>query len=279
MAVNEGSYKNLLEENIVSHSELLTWGEAVRIYTDAGVSVSTFRRRVDERVIKGIPGQKRRDTRYPRDEVLTALSKERKAVKKALQREAPAGSTDWVRDEDLLPLLKLDRERYGEYTVDISVTQHWWRKNPSMCRILFNRDNREDIWGAITIMPMKGETIFKLLRGNLEERDITPDDLLTFEDGGIYDGYVLSAVISPKHRESFKMLLDSVFDYWCERYPRVQFRRFYTLASSPEGEDMVRKLFFAPRYDLGENAYELDLRRRNPSPLVKKFQRCIGLEI
>ncbi|HYU76595.1 MAG TPA: hypothetical protein VEL31_28325, partial [Ktedonobacteraceae bacterium] len=181
--------------------------------------------------------------------------------------------------EDLLPLLKLDRERYGEYTVDISVTQHWWRRNPSMCRILFNRDSREDIWGAITIMPLKEETIFKLLRGDLEERNITPDDILIFEDGGIYDGYVLSAVISPKHRESFKMLLDSVFDYWCERYPRVQFRRFYTLASSPEGEDMVRKLFFAPRYDLGENAYELDLRRRNPSPLVKKFQRCIGLEI
>ncbi len=144
MAVNEGSCKNLWKENIVSTSELLTWGEATRIYMDAGISVSTFRRRVDEGAIKGILGQKRRDTRYPKGEVLAALSKEKKAVKKALQREAPAGSTDWVRDEDLLPLLKLDRERYGEYTVDISVTQHWWRRNPSMCRILFNRDSREE---------------------------------------------------------------------------------------------------------------------------------------
>ena len=126
---------------------------------------------------------------------------------------------------------------------------------------------------------MREETIFRLLRGELQERDITVDDILTFEEDALYDAYVPSAVISPKHRESFKMLLDSVFDYWCGRYPQVQFRRLYAFASSLEGEDMVRKLFFAPRYDLGDNAYELDLHRRNPSPLVKKFQRCIGLEV
>ena len=255
----------------MSATELLTWGEATRIYTKAGISVSTFRRRVKEGVIQGIAGTGRRDTRYPKDQVLAALSNEREIKK------APTGATDWVRDDDLLSLLRLDRERYGEFTVDISITQHWWRKNPYMCRILFDRDHREDIWGAITVMPLREETIFRLLRGELEERDITVDDILTFEDNGIYDGYVPSAVISPKHRESFKMLLDSVLDYWCQQYPRVQFRRLYAFASSREGEDMIRKLFFAPRYDLGENAYELNLHRRNPSPLVKKFQRCMGL--
>ena len=254
--------------------ELLTWGQATRIYGKAGVSVSTFRRRVEEGVIASVPGAKKRDTRYPKDQVLAALAKERRVVE-----TTSIGATDWVKDEDLLPLLKLDRERYGEYTVDISVTQHWWRKNPCMCRILFNRDNREDIWGAITIMPLKEETIFKLLRGELAERDITVEDILTFEDGNIYDGYIASAVMSLRHSESFRTLLDSIFDFWCKQYPRIQFRRLYAFASSPEGEDMIRKLFFAPRYDLGENAFELDLHRRNPSRFVKQFQRCIGLEV
>jgi hypothetical protein len=269
MALDEGSLHEISGESNMSDEELLTWTQAAQIYTDAGVSISTFQRRIGKTIIKQGDG-------YPKRQVLAALSKE-KNVKKA-PRKIATGATDWVQEDDLLSLLKLDRERYGEYTVDISVTQHWWRKNPRMCRILFDQNNRRDIWGAITIMPMEEETIFKLLRGDLNERDITADDILTFEEGGTYNGYVASAVMSPHHSESLIVLLNSVFNYWCKIYPRIKWRRLYAFASSPEGEDMIKKLIFSARYDLGEDAYELDPYRRNPSPLVKRFQRCIGLE-
>ena len=144
-----------------------------------------------------------------------------------------------------------------------------------MCRILFEKNNRENIWGAITVMPMREETIFKILRDELREKDIRPDDILTYEKQGNYCGYIPSAMIRPQHSQHFRKLVESVFDFWCEQYPRTQLTRLYAFAASEKGLDLIHHLFFSPRYDLGENAFELDPYRRNPSKLIKYFQRCI----
>lgn len=219
---------------------------------------------------------KQRETLYNRDDILKIKEKRNQKGKTRSATPALTGATDWVQYDDLPYLQALDYRLYGPAnTVPIDTTHAWWRKNPYMCRILFNEHDRRDIWGAITVMPMREETIVKLLRDEIMEKQITPDDILTYEDGGKYYGYIPSAMVLPEHRRHFRKLLQSVFAFWCEQHPRVQFIKLYAFALSEEGLDLIRHLFFAPRYDLGENAFELDPYRRNPSKLIKSFQECI----
>ena len=264
----------------MSQEELLSWNETVKIFIDAGWSESTLRRRVKDGIIKPIlPEGRQRGSLYPKDQVLAALGNRRATGKGEIEKPTKTdipGETDWVCESDLPYLLALDYEMYGvANTVDISITHAWWEKNPYMCRILFDKNNRKNIWGAVTVMPIEEETIIKILRDELQEKEIKPDDILTYEKEGKYWGYIPSAMIKPEHRRHFRKLLESIFAFWCQQYPRVQLIRLYAFAASDEGLDLMRHLFFSPRYDLGERAFELDLYRRNPSKLIKSFQECI----
>jgi hypothetical protein len=189
----------------------------------------------------------------------------------------PPAETDWISFDDLPFLQHLDIEMYGaEATVEMAITWQWWQRNPRMCRILFNASDRRDIWGAVTVMPLREETILRLLRHEMEERDIRPEDILPYEGGNDYSCYVASLLIRPEHRVHLRKLLQSIFDYWCEQYPQIKISRLYANVTSEEGMYVIHHLFFSPRYDLGEHVFELrPLRTGNPSALVKFFQRCL----
>jgi hypothetical protein len=123
---------------------------------------------------------------------------------------------------------------------------------------------------------MKEETILNILKGELPERDITSDDILAYESGKKYYGYVSAASIKPEHRIRLRSLVKNLLDYWCDQYPDIQLIKLYAVAWSNEGWDLVKHLFFSPRYDLGEDAFELDLKQRNPSRLIKAYQDCMN---
>lgn len=144
-----------------------------------------------------------------------------------------------------------------------------------MCRVLYNVEDRKDIWGYITMIPMKEETIFKLLRREMHERDIRTQHILTYEENRAYTAYVNAVVIKPEHQASLRTLINSLLDYWCTQYPRVRITKIYAYADSDEGWNLIKHLFFAPRYDLGEKAFELDPLQMNPSKLIKSYQDCL----
>jgi len=144
-----------------------------------------------------------------------------------------------------------------------------------MCRVLYDAEDRKDVWGYITMIPMKEETIFKLLRREMHERDIRAQHILTYEENGAYTAYVNAVVIKPEHQASLRTLINSLLDYWCTQYPRVRITKIYAYADSDEGWNLIKHLFFAPRYDLGEKAFELDPLQMNPSKLIKGYQDCL----
>jgi uncharacterized short protein YbdD (DUF466 family) len=45
---------------------------------------------------------------------------------------------------------------------------------------------------------------------------------------------------------------------------------------SDEGLYLVQKLFFAPLFGFSDNAYVLDMQRKNPSRFVRNYQECIA---
>ena len=208
----------------------------------------------------------------------TQLHKEMARIRDRIIPKKPRlGRTDWITFDDLAYVQHLDLQMYGVLdTVEMSVTWTWWQANPFMCRVLFNAADRKDIWGTLTVMPMREETIFRLLRHEMAEREITPRDILPYKAGHSYSCYVPSLVIRPERRVHLRMLLQSILDFWCASYPQITIDRLYAYDASREGARMIHHLFFSPRYDLGENAYELRLLRPgNPSPLIQEYQRCI----
>jgi hypothetical protein len=190
---------------------------------------------------------------------------------------APPAATDWIGFDDLPFVQHLDIEMYGAAaTVEMAITWQWWQRNPKMCRILYNARDRREVWGAVTVMPLREETLFRLLRQEIEERDIKPEDILPYEEGHDYSCYVASLLIRPEHRVHLRKLLQSMFDYWCDLYPTIKISSLYANVTSEQGMQVVHHLFFSPRYDLPDTVFELrPLRAGNPSSLVTRFQQCI----
>lgn len=187
-----------------------------------------------------------------------------------------SGETDWVKLSDLPYTLALDYEMYGiEESVDLSITHHWVEKNPFISRILYNVKNRKDIWGYITLIPSNEEIIFKLLRREIHERDIRAEHILTYDKGGDYTVYAASVVLRPNHRAAFRDLMNSILNYWCTQYPKINLKKVYAYADSDEGWGLIKHLFFAPRYDIGEKAFELNPYQISPSKILQGFQDCL----
>jgi predicted DNA-binding transcriptional regulator AlpA len=273
----QGSRKKAPREDLYSAAEAIQ---------KTGLPKSTFQRFVREgKIPKETPFGKR-EGYYPRTFIDTLAAHlegttSKKVVSPLLdqlvQKEPQQrGETDWIQMGDLPYVLALDYEMYGmDEVVDIRTTSTWWAKNAYQCRILFDKSDRTKIWGVLTLMPLPLDVIHHLLRRELLERDITSEDILVYEPGKSYDVYVASAIIRPEHRGHLRLLIQSVLSFWCDQYPSIRLRRLYAYASSDQGMDLIKHLFFSPLYDLAENAFVLDPYQRNPSPLVRTFQTCI----
>ncbi len=265
--------------------ELLTFSEALEAL--GNIAPSSFKTLVDKKKIRKVVSPGKTQGKYIAEDVYK-IAQERKPYENAERTRRPStrksyqenkshvAATDWANDNDLPYMLAYDLEMYGlENTVDIKITHEWWKKNPYMARLLFNANDRREIWGGITIMPMREETIIRILKDEMSEKDIRPKDILTYEPGQKYVGYIGSATVKKEYATHFRGLLQSVFEFACSRYPDIQLTKLYAYAASPEGWDLIKRLFFTPRRDINRNAFELDPFERNPSPYLKPFQDCL----
>ena len=261
-------------------SEWINADLAVQMYIDVGYTENTFFRHAREgKIRKELDEEKQRGARYNRQDIEEIIGKRRSKNKQrlAIRAQRDGGSkTEWVEENDLPYLLALDVEMYGaEEAVDFSITRAWWKKNPYMCRVLYNAQNRKEIWGYTTIIPMRNETILKLLRREMHERDIRPEHILIYEKGKEYEVYATSIVIRPDKRTYTRDLLNSILNYWCNQSNNFTVSKVFAYADSEEGWNMIKHLFFAPRYDIGQRVFELDPNQTNPSKLITAFQNCI----
>ena len=157
-----------------------------------------------------------------------------------------------------------------------SIIRKWYERNPQVCRVLFNKTDRRDFWGAINMLPLKDETIFKLLKGEMRDIDLDPQkDILTFERPGTYNFYVASVIVDPEKKQYFSLLLNSLLDFWCQQAPERKIGKIYGRVVTDDGELMAKKLFFSPIWSISETAYVLDVSRPNPSRIVRGFQQCV----
>ena len=267
---------------MLSRSELLTWGEASQMYTNAGVSVSTFRRRVNEGVIQGVLGKKARDTRYPKDQVLAALSQEKKRGTRKL-RAVPDVVLDWLRVEDIPAGLILDQIVYHEmFLATAEVYMAWRRKNLKISMGAFDANDRRVCYGYISLLPLPEPLILDVLMSRKDEKDITADEILTYDKPGEYTLLASSVVIHPEYPELARRIVHALMQFWIRQYPEKRIKRIYTQTVSEQGRDLARKLYFGPLYITDENgvvrvkdAYVLEMQERATSKVIRDFQEIL----
>ena len=261
--------------------EMMTSEQGLKLYAEVGLTENTFYRNAREgKIRKHLPKGKQRDALYNAEDIRKIVEfyrkKRRGRVEVIRTKKDAQATTDWVQTSDLPYLLALDFEVFGEEeAVYLSITHTWWKKNPYMCRVLYNANDRKEVWGYVTMIPMYEETIFKLLRREMHERDIRTDHILTYEENQTYTVYVNAVVVKPEHQASLRTLINSLLNYWCEQYPKIKIAKIFAYAESDEGWSLIKHLFFAPRYDIGAKAFELDPLQVNPSKLIKAFQDCL----
>lgn len=233
---------------------------------------STFYRYVNERKIKRYyPTSMSKHGKYDAVEI-ARLKKHMR-----LEEHPPEmGGTDWIKASDLGHFYDLEYSVYGDETGDSAIIRRWLAKNPYITRILFKKEDRRDLWGGISINPLREETIFRILKEEIRDTEIDMEtDLLTYDKPGIYNIYVGSVIIRPERIMHLKTLLDSIFDFWCSMAPERKIGKIYGRAVTTDGEKLIKHLFFSPLYGISENAWMLDMRRPNPSRLVQTFQECV----
>ena len=251
-----------------------------------GVHNSTFQNYVRAKRVRKVIPLGKKEGFYPKEDVEKLAeelqkqpSRRRKQQKQlaviSTTKSVEEATTDWIQYEDELNAYNLDCELYGfENSVSPDITWTWWQKNSYACRILYNKKDRSDIWGLLSIIPMEEETIFKLLRDQMSEKDILPEHVLVYEPGKHYSCYVAAVSMRPEHKHSFAMLLHSTMQFWLA-HPEVHIDKLFAFALGSDGMQLIRKMFFWPRRDISDNAWELDFSVMNPNKAIEEYRRNI----
>jgi hypothetical protein len=183
---------------------------------------------------------------------------------------------DWRRRNDLPAILALDMEVYRDEVIGkVDLYHAWWQKNPYITLIVFEDGKRERVLANITMLPLKEETILRILKGEDTDRDISPDEILSYEEGGEFTILAENAISRDESRDYLGLILKGFADFWCEQWPKSKVRRIYAQAGSKEGRFLIQKLYFGPLFSLADDAYMLDLEHENPSRFIRSFQGCI----
>lgn len=273
------------EQDLYALEDLYTSEEAVKEFVKAGLSETTFRRKVrDEKVIdKILPKGKKRGALYPIKQVQEAIRTsigDTRYKKEFLKRRIPDVILDWVRPEDVPSGLALDQIVYHEmFLANLEVYIAWHRKNPKISMGAFDKNDRRIRYAYIGFIPLPENIILDILTGKKDEKEITPDEILTYDEPGEYTLLANSAVVHPDYPELLNTIIHGIMQYWIDQYPEKRIKRIYAQAISDQGQKLVKKLYLAPLYIMENNelkrvddAYVLDMKEKAVSKVIQQFQ-------
>lgn len=279
--------------------DLYTSEEAVREFIKAGLSETTFRRKVREHAIdKILPEGRIRGALYPVEQVQRAILQSRGSVRHTAMQEGetieegrkkrsvPDVILDWVRPEDVPSGLALDQIVYNEmFLADAEVYMNWRRKNPKISMGAFDAHDRRTRYAYIGFIPLPENIILDILTGKKDEKEITPNEILTYDDPGEYTLLANSVVVHPNYPELINKLIHGVMQYWIDQYPVRRIKRIYAQAVSEQGQTLAKKLYLAPLYIMEngnlkrvEDAYVLDMQDKAVSKVIRQFQEQLKIK-
>jgi hypothetical protein len=196
------------------------------------------------------------------------------------KRSTPNVVLDWVQPEDVPSGLALDQIVYHEmFLASVEVYMAWRRKNPKISMGAFDAKDRRVRYGYIGLIPLPESVILDVLMGKKDEKEITPDEILSYDEPGEYTLLVNSAVIHPDYPELANRIIHAIMKFWIDQYPERRIKRIYAQTVSEQGRALAKKLYLGPLYTLRdegltrvEDAYILDMQEEAVSKVIRQFQ-------
>lgn len=201
----------------------------------------------------------------------------------ARKHKTPDVVLDWVKPEDVPSGLALDQIVYHEmFLASVELYMAWRRKNPKISMGAFDAKDRRIRYGYIGLIPLPEPIILDILTGKKDEKEIPPDEILTYDEPGEYTLLANSAVIHPDYPELANRIIQKIMHYWIDQYPEKRIKRIYAHTVSEQGRTLAKKLYLGPLYTIGENgltrvedAYVLDMQEEAVSKVIRQFQASL----
>jgi hypothetical protein len=221
---------------------------------------------VKTRNIRTQPGESERKTRYNLEDIIR--------VRKELGLDNKSStSVDWVKASDVTATVALDFLLYHETIIaDINKYASWVRKNPFISLASFDAKDRKTVLAYICLIPLAENVIIDILSGNRSEMDIKAEEIETYDREGPYNLLVESVAAHPEHPEQLGKVMNTFTEFWYNKYPDRYIEKIYAQPVSDKGDILLQKLYFAPRYDIAQTAFMLDLNRPGASRFIRNFQ-------
>src|SRR5579875_1904860 len=214
-----------------------------------GIPKSTFFDMVkDGRIRSYLPPHRKRGALYDKEQI-DAMA----AIQVATGQKPPTdeklifGNSTEV---DLAQEVAIGLDLYGaDDIVPLNKLRQWWMRNPEMFLALKRQDGV--LVGYSSVTPMKPETIMKLIRDEIREADVDPNDIYPYSIGVPLECYIasLTVVPGPKQREYATQLISDVAHFIQHLGERgVYITTFYCIGATPEGRRIAHNLGFTEIY-------------------------------
>jgi hypothetical protein len=130
-------------------------------------------------------------------------------------------------------------------TIDIETRKKRYQRNSDMDYVV-----KQDgvIVGFISLMPLKHETIEKLMNGNIRGWDVTPDDILPFSPGVPLECFVMAiavrAGVSKREKYGMRLYVGAIHALGDLARKGVTIDKIYATSNTPDGIKACRDLGF-----------------------------------
>jgi len=170
----------------------------------------------------------------------------------------------WLTIADLPALLDLDLhvqspiENYHLY-------RSWLEKNPYLALCVFDKDDRRKCLAYVSALPLSEQTIFSVLLGERNERDIHAEDILDQAEGCL-----LISHVGGLEEKYMRAVLRTMMVFCLQS----KIKRLYVQTTDEDGEALAKRLgcsalFILEKRMLIPHAFVLDLEQ----PLISKTLR------
>lgn len=230
---------------------------------------------------EGIVVPLRKQAVYPKKNI-DKLAEERAKVLAEYEEEPERLKFILPETEDLVQLVELDRLVFQEETLILPEEQRArFAYNPEAIHILKDMKT-ETVLGGITMSALKNSVLQKLIKLEIDETQVRPEDYLPFVPGETEDCYVIGIITKPGVTEKYYAgkLLYGALDYLIELLEKgVIIKRIYTVATTDDGDRLAQTLDFQRLpgewqgpYEDFRHPYVLDLETtQTKSKLINRY--------
>ena len=246
-----------------------------------GISRSTFCDLVKANEIPKADMPSRKQTFFPRQRI-DELAEERARLLDEVAQAPESVVFVLPERDDLEQLVGIERIFFHEsIIVPPEEQQQQLAYNPEAIHVL--KDSKTStVVGGVSISPIKPDVLEKLIKLEIDEAQIKPEDFLPYTADPPLDCYIIDFVVRPGPMATYygTRLLQATLDYFIELLNRgVVLRRIYAAAVTKSGERLAKGLHFkllrsdwTREHEEFRHAYVLDLENTaSKSRLVKQY--------